>query len=116
MKKHTLLKAGAATAVIALTIGAPAFAQDADVTTDTTADSTEGQAIVVTGTRIQRPEAATATPVVAIRRRRMAMPHCWRARHFMIICTRRGHGRGSVAVARMSACRLGRWATAKSVT
>ncbi len=66
MKKHTLLKAGAATAVIALTIGAPAFAQDADVTTDTTADSTEGQAIVVTGTRLRSPNLESATPVTVV--------------------------------------------------
>ena len=41
MKKHALLKAGAATAVIALTVAAPAYAQDADVTTDSTAAAEE---------------------------------------------------------------------------
>jgi outer membrane receptor protein involved in Fe transport len=67
MKKHTLLKAGAATAVIALTIGAPAFAQDADVTTDTAAESEEtGQAIVVTGTRLRSPNLESASPVTVV--------------------------------------------------
>ena len=67
MKKHTLLKAGAATAVIALTIGAPAFAQEADVTTDTTADTADsGQAIVVTGTRLRSPNLESASPVTVV--------------------------------------------------
>lgn len=67
MKKHTLLKAGAATAVIALTIGAPAFAQDADVTTDTAADTADaGEAIVVTGTRLRSPNLESASPVTVV--------------------------------------------------
>lgn len=67
MKKHTLLKAGAATAVIALTIGAPAFAQDGDVTTDAAAASEDvGQAIVVTGTRLRSPNLESASPVTVI--------------------------------------------------
>lgn len=67
MKKHTLLKAGAATAVIALTIGAPAFAQEADVTTDTAADTADsGQAIVVTGTRLRSPNLESASPVTVV--------------------------------------------------
>lgn len=67
MKKHTLLKAGAATAVIALTIGAPAYAQDADVTTDTAAESEDvGQAIVVTGTRLRSPNLDSASPVTVV--------------------------------------------------
>lgn len=67
MKKHALLKAGAATAVIALTVGAPAFAQDADVTTDTAAASEETvQAIVVTGTRLRSPNLESASPVTVV--------------------------------------------------
>lgn len=67
MKKHTLLKAGAATAVIALTISAPAYAQDADVTTETAADSAETtQSIVVTGTRLRSPNLESASPVTVI--------------------------------------------------
>jgi outer membrane receptor protein involved in Fe transport len=66
MKKHTLLKAGAATAVIAFTIGAPAYAQDAEVTTDTAAQSDVGEAIVVTGTRLRSPNLESASPVTVI--------------------------------------------------
>lgn len=67
MKKHSLLKAGAATAVIALTVGAPAYAQDADVTTETAAETeTAGQAIVVTGTRLRSPNLESASPVTVI--------------------------------------------------
>ena len=67
MRKHALLKAGAATAVIALTVGAPAFAQDADVTTDTTAESeAPGEAIVVTGTRLRSPNLESASPVTVV--------------------------------------------------
>lgn len=67
MKKHTLLKAGAATAVIALTIGAPAYAQDADVTTDTAAEEEgTGAPIVVTGTRLRSPNLESASPVTVV--------------------------------------------------
>ncbi|MFO6430388.1 TonB-dependent receptor domain-containing protein [Erythrobacter sp. W302b] len=67
MKKHALLKAGAATAVIALTVAAPAYAQDADVTTDSTAAAEEtGQAIVVTGTRLRSPNLESASPVTVV--------------------------------------------------
>jgi len=67
MKKHALLKAGAATAVIALTVAAPAYAQDADVTTDSTAEAEEqGQAIVVTGTRLRSPNLESASPVTVV--------------------------------------------------
>lgn len=67
MKKHSLLKAGAATAVIALTIGAPAYAQDADVTTNAPAASEEGgQSIVVTGTRLRSPNLESASPVTVV--------------------------------------------------
>lgn len=66
MKKHALLKAGAASAVIALTVGAPAYAQDADVTTDTAADSAPAEAIVVTGTRLRSPNLESASPVTVV--------------------------------------------------
>lgn len=67
MKKHALLKAGAATAVIALTVAAPAYAQDADVTTNSTAEAEEpGQAIVVTGTRLRSPNLESASPVTVV--------------------------------------------------
>ncbi len=65
MKKHALLKAGAATAVIALTVSAPAYAQDADVTTETAAEE-PGQAIVVTGTRLRSPNLESASPVTVV--------------------------------------------------
>ncbi|WDA39888.1 TonB-dependent receptor domain-containing protein [Erythrobacter sp. BLCC-B19] len=66
MKKHALLKAGAATAVIALTVAAPAFAQDADVTTDTAAEEDAGAPIVVTGTRLRSPNLESASPVTVV--------------------------------------------------
>jgi len=67
MKKHSLLKSGAATAVIALAMGAPAYAQDADVTTDTAAEAeTDGQAIVVTGSRLRSPNLESASPVTVV--------------------------------------------------
>lgn len=67
MKKHALLKAGAATAVIALTVAAPAYAQDADVTTNSTAEAEEpGQGIVVTGTRLRSPNLESASPVTVV--------------------------------------------------
>jgi outer membrane receptor protein involved in Fe transport len=66
MKKHALLKAGAATAVIALTVAAPAYAQDADVTTDAAAEEDVGQAIVVTGTRLRSPNLESASPVTVV--------------------------------------------------
>jgi len=65
MKKHALLKAGAATAVIALTVSAPVYAQDADVTTETAAEE-PGQAIVVTGTRLRSPNLESASPVTVV--------------------------------------------------
>lgn len=73
MKKHTLLKAGAATAVIALTMGAPAYAQDADVTTDTAADETTGQAIIVTGSRLRSPNLESASPVTVVTAQEFAL-------------------------------------------
>ncbi len=62
MKKHTLLRGGAVAALVAFTVAAPAMGQDLE----TEVGSEEPSAIVVTGTRIQRPEAATATPVIAL--------------------------------------------------
>ncbi len=50
--------------IVALALAAPAIAQDAEVTGET--EEAAETAIVVTGTRIQRPEAATATPVIAV--------------------------------------------------
>lgn len=50
--------------VVALALAAPAVAQDAKVTAET--EETAETAIIVTGTRIQRPEAATAPPFVAV--------------------------------------------------
>jgi iron complex outermembrane recepter protein len=67
MKKHSLLKSGAATAVIALTMGAPAFAQDAEVTTDNTAETeSTGEAIIVTGSRLRSPNLESASPVTVV--------------------------------------------------
>jgi iron complex outermembrane recepter protein len=53
--------------LIGLTVGMPsvAAAQDAEVSAEEAAEE-EINDIVVTGTRIQRPEAATATPVVSV--------------------------------------------------
>jgi outer membrane receptor protein involved in Fe transport len=57
-------------AVLGLSVGMPsmAMAQEANVDASDMADATseDGPAIVVTGTRIQRPEAATATPIVTV--------------------------------------------------
>ncbi len=62
-RAHLMLTVGA----IGLSVAMPsrAAAQEAVASDTETAEET-GEAIVVTGTRIQRPEAATATPVVAI--------------------------------------------------
>jgi iron complex outermembrane recepter protein len=67
MKKHMLLKSGAATAVIALAMGAPAFAQDADVTTDAAAEIEEsGETIIVTGSRLRSQNLESASPVTVV--------------------------------------------------
>lgn len=50
---------------LSVTMPAVASAQDADVTTEETTEES-GEPLIVTGTRIQRPEAATATPVVSV--------------------------------------------------
>ncbi len=62
---------GAGIAALALALPATAAAQDAidtDATDNTTAQNTpeSGDVIFVTGSRIQRPEIATAAPVVAV--------------------------------------------------
>jgi outer membrane receptor protein involved in Fe transport len=67
MKKHALLRASAATAVIALTFSAPAFAQSAEETQETESAAGEsGQTIIVTGSRITSVNTKLANPVVAI--------------------------------------------------
>ena len=62
------LLSGAGIAAIALA-AAPAMAQDAGSESITSSEAEQpqtGDVIFVTGTRIQRPEVATATPVIAI--------------------------------------------------
>lgn len=67
MKKHALLKAGAATAVIALTVAAPAYAQDADQgSAETESGQTESNTIVVTGSRINNPNLVLSSPVAVV--------------------------------------------------
>ncbi|MEQ5786864.1 TonB-dependent receptor [Erythrobacter sp. NFXS35] len=56
---------GVAVVALAVTLPSVAVAQDAAALTEATPED-DVNAIVVTGTRIQRPEAATATPIVAI--------------------------------------------------
>ena len=63
MRKHTLLKSGAATAVLALTITAPAYAQDAEAPAET---EEVGEAIVVTGSRIENPNLKLSSPVAVV--------------------------------------------------
>jgi outer membrane receptor protein involved in Fe transport len=63
MRKHTLLKSGAATAVLALTITAPAYAQDAEAPEET---EEVAQAIVVTGSRIENPNLKLSSPVAVV--------------------------------------------------
>lgn len=63
--KRTSLKAGVGIAAMALAMPTQAFAQDEEIASEESAQE-EGDIIFVTGTRIQRPEAATATPIVAV--------------------------------------------------
>ncbi|MCL9999596.1 MAG: TonB-dependent receptor [Erythrobacter sp.] len=69
MNKLAFLKAGAATAVIALTVSAPAYAQEADGAPEPAAQSEAasnedvGQAIVVTGSRIASAEVDSPAPL-----------------------------------------------------
>lgn len=67
--RRTKLLLTAGIAGLSVGLAPAALAQDAAVDGEETAAAPEedsGTAIIVTGTRIQRPEAATATPVVAI--------------------------------------------------
>lgn len=66
MKKLTLLKSGAATVVIALAMSAPAYAQDAETNTDSVESETAGQAIIVTGSRIDNPNLKLSSPVSVV--------------------------------------------------
>ncbi|WP_296717054.1 TonB-dependent siderophore receptor [Erythrobacter sp.] len=56
---------GAGVLALAATLPSVVVAQDTEILSEPAAEE-EVNAIVVTGTRIQRPEAATATPIVAI--------------------------------------------------
>ncbi len=62
------LFASAGIAALALALPTNAAAQDTEETDVTTQDgeAEQGNVILVTGTRIQRPEAAAATPIVAV--------------------------------------------------
>lgn len=74
MNTLAFLKAGTASAVVALTLAAPAHAQDADVTTEPTAQSSDaGQAIVVTGTRLRSPNLDSASPVTVVTAQEFAL-------------------------------------------
>ncbi len=66
MKKHTLLKSGAATAVIALTMSIPAYAQDVEDSAETVEDVAGGNAIIVTGSRINNPNLTASSPVSVV--------------------------------------------------
>lgn len=63
MRKHPLLKSGAAYAVLALAISAPAYAQDSDAPEET---EEPGEAIVVTGTRVTNPNLKLSSPVAVV--------------------------------------------------
>ncbi len=68
MKTLAFLKAGTASAVVALTLATPVYAQDtdsADVASADTAEAPEG-AIVVTGTRLRSPNLDSASPVTVV--------------------------------------------------
>lgn len=66
MRKLAAYKFGAAGLALGIALAAsPAVAQDEDVTTDAAAEQ-PAQAIVVTGSRIARPEVDSAVPVVSI--------------------------------------------------
>lgn len=61
MKTQAILRSGAATFAVGLALaGAPAFAQDAEPAVD------ESEAIVVTGSRIARPDLEAASPVTSV--------------------------------------------------
>lgn len=68
MKTLAFLKAGTASAVVALTLAAPAYAQDAEPADVTTAsnDASSSDSIVVTGTRLRSPNLESASPVTVV--------------------------------------------------
>jgi len=68
MNTIAFLKAGSASAAVALMLATPAHAQDADVTTDAQADEAEAApgGIVVTGTRLRSPNLESASPVTVV--------------------------------------------------
>ncbi len=66
MKYPNILKAGVAPIALGLALaGSPAFAQD-DQATATPDDAAADQAIIVTGSRISRPEVDSASPVTVV--------------------------------------------------
>lgn len=74
MNTLAFLKAGTASAVVALTLAVPAHAQDADVTTGSAAEASDtGQAIVVTGTRLRSPNLDSASPVTVVTAQEFAL-------------------------------------------
>lgn len=62
--KKTHLFAGAAAFAVAVSVSQPVLAQDAPVSDDTTAEV--GDSIIVTGSRIARPDFESTVPVVSI--------------------------------------------------
>lgn len=68
MKTLAFLKAGTATAVVALTLTAPAYAQDADTAEVSAAQPADAssESIVVTGTRLRSPNLESASPVTVV--------------------------------------------------
>ena len=66
MRKISILKAGAAPVALGLVLAAtPAFAQDQDMSEEA-APAEEARAIVVTGSRIARPNLESASPVTVV--------------------------------------------------
>ena len=68
MKTLAFLKAGTASAVVALTLATPVYAQDTDPADVASADTAEtpGDSIVVTGTRLRSPNLDSASPVTVV--------------------------------------------------
>jgi outer membrane receptor protein involved in Fe transport len=70
MNTLAFLKAGTASAVVALTLATPAFAQDADQAdvsaTQTDESEASSDSIVVTGTRLRSPNLESASPVTVV--------------------------------------------------
>ena len=65
-KSFLLAATGLAASLSVLPVSAAAQDADSPDVTSQDSDSEPGDVILVTGTRIQRPEAATATPIVAV--------------------------------------------------